>query len=72
MANPDSLPSGLQCDFEDESKCGWKWKSDTPVEVTFIRTTGRQLEEMAMTMEPGNMTGANMDAEGNPDGEYLA
>lgn len=72
MTNPESLPSGLQCDFEDESSCGWQWKSDIPGEVTFVRTTGRRLTEISMERPAGEITGVIMDAERNPEGEYLA
>lgn len=72
MTNPESLPSGLQCDFEDENSCGWKWKSDIPGEVTFVRTTGRLVNDMGQQRPPGEVTGITMDAERNPDGEYLA
>lgn len=70
MTNPESLPSGLQCDFEVKDSCGWKWKSDMPEEVTFVRTTGRQLEEEAYNLPPGDVSAVNMDATGNPDGKY--
>lgn len=70
MTNPESLPTGLQCDFEKENTCGWKWKPDVPEDVTFVRTTGRQLEDQAYSLPPGDVSAVNMDATGNPDGEY--
>ena len=70
MTNPESLPLGLQCDFEEEDSCGWKWKSDIPEDVTFVRTTGRQLEDDIFNLPRGEVSAVNMDATGNPEGEY--
>ncbi|XP_045115963.1 ALK tyrosine kinase receptor-like isoform X2 [Portunus trituberculatus] len=71
MTNPESLLSELSCDFEKENSCRWMWKTDLSENVTFVRTTGRQLEEESYNLPLGEVSGVNMDATGNPDGHFL-
>ncbi|KAK4290752.1 hypothetical protein Pmani_036376 [Petrolisthes manimaculis] len=69
MTNPDSLPSGLQCDFERPGECDWEWQEEIPSDIPFRLMTGRRLENIISLQMPGErLSGVLTDSKNNSDG----